>query len=261
MKSLKDKYGPWALVTGASAGIGASFARRLAHENLNLILVARRIDKLSTLKNELEKAGNIEVLPVSSDLGAPDFLPDLVASVGGREVGLLVNNAGIGMNGPFLDHDPAHEAGMVALNCTAPLLLTHHFSRLMAQRGRGGIIFLSSIGANQPTPLSATYSATKVFDLFLGEGLSYELKPYGIDVVSVLPGVTRTEFQEVGHYHVSGRMRTAENVVDTALRALGRKTSVTDGFMNKLMTFFSRRMPRSWVIRTAESVSRTWAGI
>jgi short-subunit dehydrogenase len=257
-KSLYDKYGPWALVTGASAGIGAAFARRLAREKFHLILVARRIDKLTALKDELEKACGIQVLPVAGDLGASDFLPGLVQAVGDREVGLLVNNAGYGINGSFLDHDPSQEANMLAVNCRAPLLLTHHFSRPMKARGRGGIVFLSSIGANQPTPLSSTYAATKVFDLFLGEGLTYELKPFGIDVVSVLPGVTRTEFQEVGNYRVSGHMRTAENVVNTALNALGRKSSATDGFGNKMMTFFSRRLPRSVVIRQALKVSEKW---
>jgi short-subunit dehydrogenase len=250
---LSEKYGDWALVTGASSGIGEAFARKLAGEKLNLILVARRKDKLERLKNELEAAQGVQVLPVELDLSAPDFLELLVDAVGDREVGMLVNNAGFGLNGYLIENDPEREVEMVALNCVAPLLLCHHFARRMAERFRGAIIMVSSIGANQPTPKNTTYVATKVFDLFLGEGLAFELKSKGVDVLTVMPGATRTEFQEVGNYSSQGKLRTPQNVADTALRALGKKLSVTDGFGNKVMTFFARRLPRKWVIAAAAS--------
>jgi short-subunit dehydrogenase len=254
MKSLKERYGEWALVTGASAGIGEAFARRLAEEGVNLILAARRADRLRALKAELEKTHAVQVLPVELDLTAPDFLPRLVSAVVGRPVGILVNNAGFGLNGQFIDNDPAREVEMVALNCLAPLKISHQFAREMAARGKGAIIFLASIGSNQPTPGNVTYTATKAFDLFLGEGLAYELKGKGIDVLTVMPGATRTEFQEVGKYSSGGSgrgLRAPQDVVRTAFRALGRRMSVTDGFGNKLMTFFARRLPRRWVISMA----------
>jgi len=251
MKSVKERYGSWALVTGASAGIGEAFARRLAEEGLGLILVARRIDRLQALKTELEKAHGIEVLPVELDLTAADFLPRLLSAVGDRPVGVLVNNAGFGVNGPFLRNDPARESGMVMLNCLAPLILTHHFAPLMAGRGKGAVIVLSSIAANQPSPHNVTYAATKAFDLFLGEGLAYELRKSGVDVLTVMPGATRTEFQEVGNYAAGGGLRTPRDVVRTAFRSLGRRMSVSDGFGNKLMTFLARRMPRKWVLAAA----------
>ncbi|MBN2352744.1 MAG: SDR family oxidoreductase [Spirochaetales bacterium] len=251
MKSIRERYGGWALVTGASAGIGETFARRLAEEGLDLILAARRIDRLLALQTDLEKSHGINVLPLEIDLTADDFLPRLVSAVGDRPVGVLVNNAGFGLNGDFLDNDPDREADMVLLNCLAPLKLTRHFARLMADRGKGAIIFLSSIGANQPAPQNVTYAATKAFDLFLGEGLSYELKRKGIDVLTVMPGPTRTEFQEVGNYTAGSGMRAPHDVVRTALRSLGKRMSVTDGFGNKFMTFFARRMPRKWVIAAA----------
>jgi short-subunit dehydrogenase len=253
MKSIKERYGEWALVTGASAGIGEAFARRLAEEGVNLILAARRVDRLQSLKTELEKAHPVQVLPVEIDLTKADFLPRLLAAVGDRPMGILVNNAGFGLNGEFIENDPSKEAEMVLLNCLAPVKLTHHFARLMAERRRGAIVILASIGSNQPAPYNVTYAATKAFDLFLGEGLNYELKKKGIDVLSVMPGPTRTEFQEVGRYTPGSGMRTPQDVVRTAFRALGRRMSVSDGFGNKLMTFFARRMPRRMVIAAAAS--------
>ncbi len=261
MKTIRERYGEWALVTGASAGIGEAFARRLAEEGINLILVARRVDRLRTLQAELEKARAIQVLPVESDLTKDDFLSVLVSAIGDRPVGILVNNAGFGLNGDLIENDPETECDMVRLNCLAPLKLTHHFARLMAARGRGAIIVLSSIGANQPAPKNVTYAATKAFDLFLGEGLSFELKNKGVDVLTVMPGPTRTEFQEVGHYTADSGMRTPQNVVRTALRSLGKRMSVTDGFGNKLMTFFARRMPRRWVIAAAAAYLNRFSNV
>jgi short-subunit dehydrogenase len=251
MKNLIEKYGPWALITGASAGIGEAFAHALAEKGFNLIVIARRKDKLISLKGELEKSFPIEVLPVELDLSQSDFLPMLIKKTGEREVNLLVNNAGFGINSYFLDTDPARDREMVMVNCLAPLALTHHFARAMAQRRRGAIIFLSSIGANQPTPKNTTYCATKVFNLFLGESLSFELKEHGIDVLTVMPGATRTEFQKVGDYSYKKGMRSPKDVVCTALRALGKKISVTDGLQNTLLAFFARRLPRKWSIRAA----------
>src|SRR5215510_15969656 len=139
-----ERYGPWALVTGASAGIGAEFARQLSQMGLNLVLVARRRQRLEDLACELESKNKVHVRIVVADLARPDFLPAIRSVTNSIEVGLLVNNAGFGLAGRFLEHELEEELNLLNVNCRAPLILTHEFGRQMAQRRKGGIIFVSS---------------------------------------------------------------------------------------------------------------------
>ena len=152
MTGFKDKYGPWALITGASSGIGAEFARQLAAKGLNLVLVARREERLRALARELETAHPIAVTIIPVDLTTTDFLAVIQQATDGLEIGLLVNNAGVMPTGRFLDHDLEQELRQLNLNTRAPLILTHHFGRPMAERGRGGLLFLASMTAFQGTP-------------------------------------------------------------------------------------------------------------
>jgi short-subunit dehydrogenase len=245
-----NDYGPWAVITGASAGLGEEFARQLAAAKLNLVLVARREDRLRVLQQELARKHGVEVCVIALDLAeedAPRRLDDATAAL---DVGLFVNNAGFGYMGRFLQQDEARLCEMVRLNCLAVMRLSHRFGRRLAERGRGGMIVVASLAGFQPTPYMACYGATKGFDLLLGEGLAHELKGSGVDVVVLCPGSTRTEFGAVsGSTGKGGGMRAAP-VVASAIRALGRRVVVVPGFANKLAAFLDRLCPRP-VVRAA----------
>jgi len=236
MNSFKEKYGPWALITGASAGIGAEFARQLSEEGLNLILVARRKDRLDELAAELKARNHVEVKTLSVDLAQPDFMSSIRPAVQSLEVGLLVNNAGFGMTGPFLQSNLERELEMLDVNCRAPLILTHELGKEMVKRKRGGIIIVSSTSSFLATPYMTHYAATKAFDLSLGEGLWYEFKEHGVDVMALCPGGTSTEF----HQHAGIRevmCMPVEPVVTQALKNLGKKPLHISGWQNRVKVF------------------------
>ena len=241
MNTFKDKYGPWALITGASSGIGAEFARQLAARGLNLILAARREERLQILADSLTLRYPISVAVVPIDLTAPDFLAAIRETIDGLDVGLLVNNAGVMPTGRFLDHTLDDELRQLNLNSRAPLMLAHHFGRAMAERGRGGMVFLGSMVAFQGTPLVSHYAATKAFDLVLAEGLHAELKQAGVDVLAVAPGFTATDL--AGALDFTGSMikpMPVEQVVQAALRGLGRKAVVVPGGQNRLLVWMGK---------------------
>ncbi len=241
--TLKQKYGEWALVTGASSGIGRAFARHLAAEGMNVILVARRKDRLQQLAVELQEKHAVQALAVALDLTSEGFMPELAEQVGSRDVGLLINNAGFGSVGFFADNDPEHEANMVRLHCLATTALAHHFIRPMLQRGKGGIIFVGSIVGVLPIPYIATYSATKAFDMFIGQALWYEMRGKGIDVLALAPGGTKTEFQRLTREPESPLAASPEAVVRTGMRALGKRPYVIHGWHNKFVAFCARFLP------------------
>jgi uncharacterized protein len=255
---LRERYGSWALITGASAGIGAQFARRLAGKGLNTILVARRQPLLDALASEIQRDHGVEATTLAVDLSEPGFLDTLDAATRELDVGLLVNNAGTTYGGAFLETDPSRHQREVHLNILAPLLLSHHLGRRMLERGRGGIIFVSSLFALQGVPNFANYAATKSYDLTLGDGLAHELGDRGIDVLTVAPGPTLTEGTErMGASTDSGPMpfRAPDLVVTATLRSLGRRSTVVPGGMNRVMTAFTARsMSRS-------SRTRMWAAV
>ncbi|MFK7895518.1 MAG: SDR family NAD(P)-dependent oxidoreductase [Myxococcota bacterium] len=229
--SLTARYGEWALVTGASSGIGTALSRQIAADGMKVVLTARREDRLQSLATELERDHGIETKVVVADLGEPSGPQALIDAVADLEIGLLVNNAGLGMAGRFdlLPREALRR--LVAVNCEAPLVLTHAFVQEMRERGRGGVLFTGSAAGRQPIPLHATYAATKAFDLFLGEGLWAELRASNIDVTVLEPGSTETEFQEVaGEIAHSGQR--AEDVARRGLAALGQQPSVIVGWYN-----------------------------
>ncbi len=243
MTSFQEKYGPWALVTGASSGIGAEFAKQLAERNLNLILIARRKEKLEHLARYLEKKNKVQVETITADLSRPDFMSLVYPVTQTREIGLLVNNAGFGIGGNFLEHNLERELALLDVNCRAPLILTHAIGRKMTERRRGGIIFVSSVSAYIATPYEASYAASKVYDLFLGESLWYEFKQQGVDVLSLCPGSTITEFHEISGTKAFAAM-PVEPVVALALKKLGKKPSVIAGWHNRLLVLLMKMTPR-----------------
>jgi short-subunit dehydrogenase len=191
--TISRRYGPAAVVTGASSGIGRAFARLLASEGLDLVLVARRIESLEELAAELRQQHDVEVTTCEIDLSSPTGVQAVVDAAASLDVGLVVSNAGFGLRGDYDANDPAAMADMLMVNCHTPMLLAHGFIPRLRQRGRGGIIFTASIEALIGCPYSAAYSATKGFVKNLGEGLWGELHGESIDVLVLCPGATDTE--------------------------------------------------------------------
>ncbi len=254
---LRDRYGEWALVTGASAGIGREFARALARQGLRVVLTARRADRLAELAVELEKQFAAETRCVTLDLekaGAAEVLAGYVSEL---EIGILVNNAGFGSIGPLAEQDPARVRAMVELNCTAPAILARLLLPGMLARGRGAMIFVGSVAGMLPMPLHALYSATKSFDNFLGEALHEELCGSGIDVLALQPGSTDTEFQEKAGERPHGG-EAAPDVVAKALAALGEQPSLVTGWVNWLRANAAvRLLPRSLLLPAVRRATQT----
>lgn len=251
---LHDRYPGWALVTGASSGLGEAYAVALAARGFPLVLTARRRDRLEALAARLGKAHGVETLVVEADLsqrGAPEAVRD---AVGAREVGLLVNNAGFGFSGRFAEHDPAGTDEMIQLNCAAVVRLTHLFLPAMLARRRGGVVIVASVAGYQADPWFAVYGATKAFDLLFAEALWSELRGTGVDVLAVSPGETRTEFHERAHAKRQFSGMTPEFVIERSLAALGGPPSVVPGIASKLIAYAHRFFPRRFVIAATGSV-------
>lgn len=252
---LRERYGDWALVTGASAGIGAEFARAFAREGLSCVLTARREDRLQALATELEKQHGVQTRTVGVDLARPGGARQLLDAVSDLDLAILVNNAGVGYAGRFDRQDPERLEAMVQLNCAAPVVLTAEILPKLRARGRGAVIFTGSVAGCQPLPLHALYGATKSFDNLLGEALWGELRGTGIDVLSLLPGSTESEFHDVaGELPHPGE--PAAKVVAVALRALGHQPSVISGVFNWLRANAAMRLaPRSLLTLAAGKVT------
>jgi short-subunit dehydrogenase len=230
MKHFLEHFGPWALVTGASSGIGEAFARRLAEYGMNLVLVARREHRLRRLAGDLQSQHPISARVVPTDLSQDNFL--------------LVNNAGIATTGKFLDNDLGSERALVHINNRAPLILAHHFGRSMRKRRRGGMIFVSSTIAFAGAPGWSNYAASKGYDLLLAEGLAKELHKDGISVLALCPGATQSELWPPGSRR--SLVMRPKAVVDIALKKLGSQTTVVPGWLNSLIALSTRLLPRSW---------------
>jgi short-subunit dehydrogenase len=256
--SLRARYGEWALITGASAGIGTEFARALARDGMSCVLTARRADRLESLAKELESAYAVKTRVIPVDLSAPGGAEQLVERVADLDVALVVANAGYGMAGRFDAHDAGRLQEMVHLNCVAPVVMISRLLPRLQDRGRGGIVVVSSTAGHQPVPFNAVYGATKAFDLVFGEALWAELQGSGIDVLVVQPGPTVTEFQAVAG-ETPHQGEPASQVVGVALNALGRQPSVISGWFNWLRANAAVRLvPRSLVALIAGRVMAQW---
>ncbi len=249
------KYsGKTALVTGASAGIGVAFAKKLAKKGMNIVLVARSEEKMKAVAAELI---GVKATVIALDLTEPDAVAKLQSRLAEEqiEIDLLVNNAGFGTFGKFEDIDPATERKEIQLNVMAVVELTHAFIPSMLKKGEGAIINVASTAAHQPVPYMAVYAATKAFVLSFSEALWAEFKERGIRVLSLNPGGTESEFHEVAGMSTSGfPMETADTVVDNGLKALEEgKSFVISGFANALLgDFLTRIMPREQTVMMAK---------
>jgi short-subunit dehydrogenase len=250
----RARFGEWAVVTGASSGIGAAFARALAREGHSIVVAARREERLRALAAELAKEFGVATRVVPADLAEPDGAAKLADAVADLEVGVLVNNAGFGHAGRFERVDEARLVEMIQVNCAAPLVLARRLVGPMRARGRGALLFTGSLAAKQPMPLHATYAASKAFVALLGEALWAELRGSGVEVLVVEPGTTETEFQSVAG-EIPHHGETPARVVEVALDALGAQPSVGVGWWRWLRGNLGMRLlPRSLLALVARSV-------
>jgi short-subunit dehydrogenase len=253
--------GKWALVTGASAGIGKALAEELAKGGTNLILTARRKERLEHLARDLSAKQGIRTETVVADLAEPVGPEAIFQFTRQRElpVDLLVNNAGFGHYGEFHAAPPERLLQMVQVNCTAVVELTRLYLPAMVARRSGDVLIVASTASFQAVPYISTYAATKVFDLFLAEGLAEEMQPYGVRVCALCPGTTTSEFHELaGHpRNTKGREQSAETVARNGLQALAAgKSYVISGFGNYLGAHGERLVPRRLVTRVAARMFR-----
>ena len=251
------------LITGASSGIGETFARRLAAEGHDVLLVARSEDKLIALCNELGLNHNVRAQYFVADLSLPESPARLLEETRDRnlEIDLLINNAGFGSMGEFAELDLSRELNMIDLNVRSLVELTHLFLQPMRERKSGSIINVASTASFQPVPFMATYAATKAFVLSFSEALWEENRPFGVKVMALCPGVTETGFFAASHMkQPPARMvQTSEQVVDVALRAWKRgKASVISGWPNRITVETERLVPRSLILRAVGAVMRPY---
>jgi uncharacterized protein len=250
------------LITGASSGIGAAFARKLSARGRNVLLVARSEDKLIALCNELGRLTSIRAQYLALDLRVSEARSQLFEETKkrGLEIDMLINNAGFGSMNDFAKLDLATELEMIELNITAVVDLTHRFLGPMRERKQGTIINVASTAGFQPVPYMATYAATKAFVLSFSEALWDENRMHGIHVMALCPGVTETNFFEAAGIDrpPMRAVQTPEEVVETALRALPRKKSlVISGWANWFVVEAERFLPRTAVTKVAGNALRS----
>jgi uncharacterized protein len=190
------QFGPWAVVTGASSGIGREFAHQLAAAGINVVLVARRLATLEGLGAALARRYDVDYRAEAVDLSDPGMLTPIAEATADIDIGLLVSNAGAALPGPFLDSDLPAQQAILRLNTAAHLDLTHHFGERLVRRGRGGIVLVSALGALHGVPYMAHTAATKAYVASFGAGLHVELAKHGVHVTVLHPGPTRTPVLE-----------------------------------------------------------------
>ena len=252
----------WALVTGASSGLGMELAGALAARRINLVLTARTEAPMQRLADTIRQEHGVEVAVEPADLSVPGSADVLRQRLDQRgiEPDVLVNNAAFGLSGAFIDHDPERLRAMLQLNVISLTELSYAFGRRMAARGQGHILLVASLAAYQPTPLLAAYGGSKAYVLSLGEALHVELAPtVGVTVLS--PGLMDTGFNAASGYRPTASLRRLElppaTVARVGLNAMfARKPSVVAGRVNKVMAFSSRVMSRHLAARTSYRMSK-----
>jgi short-subunit dehydrogenase len=250
MVNFKDKYGSWALIAGASEGIGAAFSEALAQRGLNLILVARRKTRLSELAQDLRSRHEIEVMEHPLDLGSMSSVRDLISSLD-KNIGLLVYNAAYSPIGYFKDVPHEDLENIITVNIQTPLFMVKALTHPMIERGKGAVILMSSLSGIQGSPKIATYAASKSFNNVLAEGLWHELRGFNIDVLACVAGAVRTPgyMASANEKDAPGTLDPHE-VVEETLAALGSSPTLTPGSFNRLAKFImSRILPRKRAIR------------
>jgi short-subunit dehydrogenase len=247
------RYGPWALVAGASEGLGAAFAHQLAAHGLNVVLAARRADPLTALA----KALPTDTVTVAADLSTMDGLAAVTDATAGLDIGLVVANAAYSPIGRFVEMDPELTRRAVDLNCRMPLELAHRFLPPMVARGRGGFVVMSSLAGLQGSPPISTYAATKAFGAILAEGLWAELRGTGVDVLTCVAGAVSTPNLAGAKARPAPGTQSPDQVARVALRGLGHGPRVVPGLgMRVSSALMSRLLPRRAAIAIIARASR-----
>jgi len=264
-RDFRARYGRWALVAGASEGLGEQFARQIAERGLNLVLVARRRRELEALAARIREKNKVEVHTIAWDLSNRHAAARIEERTQDKEIGLLVYNAALSLIGPFLDLPVEQHVRVLDLNSRGPLLFTHAFGRKMVERRRGGIILMASLSGYQGTALVASYAASKAFNIILAEGLWDELRDRGVDVLACAAGVIRTpnylRSNPAKPSFVSAPEMEPEDVAAEALAALGRGPTVIPGRANRVSSLVMQRlMPRSLAIAAIGKATRGMYG-
>jgi uncharacterized protein len=253
--------GKWAVITGASAGIGLEFAKLLAANGANLVLTARRTDRLQQIATDLKSAHGVQIEVVCADLTQREAPEQIYAFTTGKkiEVEFVINNAGFGAFG-YAHEIPAEKMlEMIQVNCAAVVHLTRLYVPSMVARHHGDVLIVASLASFQPVPFNSVYAATKAFDLLFAEGIAEELRPSGVNVCALCPGSTTTEFQKVADQpdRIFKSSETAEKVARVGLEAIAAgKSYVISGFMNNVMKEGQRLAPRSLVAKMAANMMR-----
>jgi short-subunit dehydrogenase len=258
MTPTSEFHGKWALVTGASAGIGVALARELARCGAKLILTARRAERLESLAAEFAAQGT-ETRIVIADLNDPAAPQQIYDATKDLTVDILVNNAGLGQYGEFRSSKPEQESSMVRVNCEAVVRLTRLFLPRMVERRRGWVLVVSSVASFQPLPYLATYAATKAFDRFFSVALAEEVAPYGINVTALCPGSTESEFFEVAYAGAlrNRKLQSAEEVARLGIAALVRgQRTIIPKWSGRFTAFIVRFVPDGLITRFVEKGAR-----
>jgi short-subunit dehydrogenase/uncharacterized protein YndB with AHSA1/START domain len=260
MIRYKDR---WAVVTGASSGLGRGLAARLADRGMSLVLTGRNEARLSEVAHQIRRAApRVKVETVATDLSTTSGVSALIDHVGDRPIEVLVNNAGFGSYGPFVEADAGREADEVAVDVSAVVTLSRTFLPGMLARGSGGILNVASAIAFQPAPYQAVYGASKAFVLSFSQALWAEARAAGVAVTALCPGPTRTGFvdalgADVGHTAIYSRLAEPEPVIEAGLRGLDKgRAVVIPGVRTKLIASSGRFMPREWLTRVSARLLR-----
>lgn len=243
---FREKYGDWALITGGTSGIGAEIASQLAQKGLNIILVARQEKALIEHAERINKLYGVETSYVAADLSTQEGMQKVTDITQEQEVGLLVLAAGLEVNGSFEKNSLEKELQIAQLNVISTLYLTHHFSRSMVSRGRGGILMIASLAAHMASPYFSSYSGTKAYILQMGVSLHGELKPKGVDVSVLSPGLTNTPMAsgaDVEWDKLPMTRKEPSEVAKIAIDGLGQRFLSIPGFRNKLIAWMANLSP------------------
>lgn len=254
---FRARYGPWALVAGASEGLGAEFATQLAARGLHLVLLARREELLKTLSAHLKDLYSIEIRTLPLDLARDDIATLVAEATCDLEIGLLVYNAAVSMIGPYFETSLDDHLREIAVNCRAPMTLAYLLGQPMLKRQRGGIVFMSSLGGAQGSALLANYAATKAYNRLLAEGLWDELRTQGVDVLASCPAAVSTPGYLASAPRGSTSAMTPQAVVTESLEALSKGPTIIPGRTYRLANVLMQRiLSRKRAIRLMGSFTR-----
>lgn len=252
-EAFRHRYGPWAVVTGASRGIGRAIALELAGRGVDLLLVARNGLELQDLARHIAAKHPVACEALVADLGSEAGMSAVLARMASRDVGLAVHAAGFGTAGPFIGTAADTEADLLAVNVVAPMRLSHALAPRLVARGRGGLVFLSSIVAFQGVPRAANYAASKAYVQSLAEGLAIELRPHGVDVLASAPGPVHSGFAARAGM-VMAHAADPPTVAAATVSALGHGATVRPGAQAKLLGWSLATAPRALRVRIMAAI-------